>query len=113
MSAILIFSTADSMELAQKIASALVEAGDAACVNIIPGIRSIYRWEGIVCDEGEFLLLIKTVAERFDAVQRTIRTLHTYQVPEVVAVLINQGNPDYLDWLSTAAGGQRSALSDL
>jgi len=99
MSAILILSTTDSLELAQKIASALVEAGEAACVNIVPGIRSIYRWEGKVCDEGEFLMLIKSSAERFDAIRGRIRQLHSYQVPEIIAVPISVGDPDYLRWL--------------
>jgi periplasmic divalent cation tolerance protein len=99
MSAILVLSTADSMELAQKIARALVESGDAACVNIVTGIRSIYRWEGKVCDESEFLMLIKTSSDRFEAVRTHIRRLHTYQVPEIVAVSISDGDADYLRWL--------------
>jgi periplasmic divalent cation tolerance protein len=100
MSAILIFSATDSLELAQKIASALVEAGEAACVNILPGIRSIYRWEGKVCTEGEFLMLIKSSPERFEAIRSRIRQLHTYQIPEIIAVPINAGDPDYLGWLA-------------
>ena len=99
MNAILVLTTTDSAELAQRIATALVEAGHAACVNIVPGIRSIYRWEGKVCDEGEWLLIIKSVAEQFDAVRSHIRRLHTYQLPEVIAVSITSGDPDYLRWL--------------
>jgi len=100
MSAILILSTTDSLELAHKIASALVEAREAACVNILPGIRSIYRWEGKVCDEGEFLMFIKSSDEQFEAIRSRIRQLHTYQVPEIIAVPINAGDPDYLGWLA-------------
>jgi len=103
MSTILTLSTADSMELAHKIASTLVEAGEAACVNIIPGIRSIYRWGGKVCDEGEFLMVIKTSEERFEAVRNTIRRLHSYQLPEVIALTISAGDPNYLDWLASAS----------
>ncbi len=102
MNATLILSTADSMELARKIAFALVEAGEAACVNIIPGIRSIYRWEGKTCDEGELLLLIKSRADQFEAVCNRIRQLHTYQVPEIIALPINAGDADYLSWLASA-----------
>jgi len=99
MNEILILSTTDSMELAKKIASALVEAKEAACVNIVPGIRSIYRWEGKVCDEGEFLLLIKSAAEKFESIRSRIRMLHTYQVPEVIALPIIAGDPAYISWL--------------
>jgi periplasmic divalent cation tolerance protein len=99
MSAILVLSTTDSLELARKIASALVEAGEAACVNIVPGIRSIYHWEGKTCDEGEFLMLIKSSAERFEAIRSRIRQLHSYQVPEVISVPISDGDPDYMTWL--------------
>ncbi len=101
MALTLVISTADSIELAQNIAVALVEAGEAACVNVIPGIRSVYRWEGKLCNEGEFLMLIKTSDERFEAVRRRIRQLHTYQLPEIIAVPIVDGDREYLDWLSS------------
>lgn len=99
MNETLILSTADSIELAQKLARALVEAGQAACVNIVPGIRSVYRWQGKVNEEGEWLLLIKTTADRFENVRATIRRLHTYQVPEIIAVPVIMGDPDYVSWL--------------
>jgi periplasmic divalent cation tolerance protein len=99
MDAIIVLTTTDSAELAQRIAAALVEAGEAACVNIIPGIRSIYRWEGKICDEGEFLLVIKSDAGKYEAVRRRIRGLHSYQVPEVIAISISAGDPAYLQWL--------------
>ena len=102
MNEILIMSTADTLDLAQEIASALIQAREAACVNIIPGIRSIYRWEGKVCDEGEFLLIIKSSAERFEAVRSRIRLLHTYKVPEVIAIPIAAGDPAYLAWLRSS-----------
>src|SRR5512135_2527093 len=99
MNETLILSTADSLELAQKLARALVMAGQAACVNIVPGIRSVYRWQGQVNEEGEWLLLIKTTADRFENVRTTIRRLHSYQVPEIIAVPVIMGDPDYLSWL--------------
>ncbi len=99
MSEILVLSTADTLELAQKIALALVEAREAACVNIVPGIRSIYRWEGKVCNEGEFLLMIKSSEERFEALRNRIRMLHSYQVPEIIALPLAFGDSDYLNWL--------------
>jgi len=100
MNEILILNTTDTLELARKIASALVEAKEAACVNIVPGIQSIYRWEGKVCDETEFLLLIKSTADKFESVRSRIRALHTYQVPELIALPITAGDPDYLAWLN-------------
>ncbi len=99
MNEILVMSTADTLELAQKIASALVQSSEAACVNIVPGIRSIYRWEGKVCDEGEILLLIKSSSEKFEAIKSRIRLLHTYQLPEIIAVPIVAGDSAYLRWL--------------
>jgi periplasmic divalent cation tolerance protein len=101
MNALLVVTTTDSESLARSIASALVEAGEAACVNIVPGVRSIFRWEGELCDEQEFLLMIKTAAASWDAVRSRIRQLHSYQIPEVIAVPITAGDPDYLDWLAT------------
>jgi periplasmic divalent cation tolerance protein len=100
MNAILVLTTADNAELAHRIATALVEAGQAACVSIVPGIRSVYRWEGKICDEGEWLLIIKSVTEQFEAVRSHIRRLHSYQLPEVIAVPITSGDPDYLRWLA-------------
>lgn len=99
MGEILVLSTTDSLDMARTIAAALVQEREAACVNIVPGIRSIYRWEGKVADEGEFLLLIKSTAENFDRIKSRIRQLHTYKVPEVVALPITAGDPAYLAWL--------------
>ena len=100
MSEILVLTTADSLDLALRIASALVEQKEAACVNIVPGIRSIYRWEGKVCDDAELLLLIKSSADRFEAVRSRIRQLHTYEVPEVISLPIVAGDQSYLRWLN-------------
>jgi periplasmic divalent cation tolerance protein len=102
MNCILVLSTTDTLQLAEKIAAALVDACEAACVNIVPGIRSVYRWEGKVCNEAECLLLIKTAAEKFEAVRRRIRLLHSYQVPEIIALPISEGDPAYLTWLQAS-----------
>jgi periplasmic divalent cation tolerance protein len=102
MNAIIVLSTTDTPELARKIAEALIEAREAACVNILPGVHSIYRWEGKVCNESECLLLIKSSADKFDAIQRRIRLLHDYQVPEIIALPISEGDPEYLKWLQAS-----------
>ena len=99
-SEIIILCTVDSSELGEQIAAALVESREAACVNIISGIRSIYRWEGKLCRDAELLLVIKSVTEKFEAVREKIRRMHTYQVPEVIAVPISAGDADYLKWLN-------------
>ena len=102
MSEILIVSTTDTLESAQKISNALVEARIAGCVNIVPGIRSIYRWEGKICDDREFLLLIKSSTEKFEAVRDRIRQLHSYETPEIIALPITAGDHDYLTWLRSS-----------
>jgi periplasmic divalent cation tolerance protein len=99
MNNILVVSTADTLELAQKIAWALVENHEAACVNIVPKIRSVYRWEGKIAEDEEFLLLIKSAEEEFEAVRSRIRSIHSYQIPEIIALPITAGDANYLAWL--------------
>ena len=105
MSEMLVLTAADTPELAHKLARALVEQGEAACVSILPGIRSIYRWKGRVCDEGELLLLIKTTTERFEVLRSTIGRLHTYDIPEILGLPVEKGDPDYLAWLHRQVAG--------
>ena len=97
---IVILVTTGSEAEAETIARALVEERLAACVNIINPIRSIYRWEGKVADDREWLLVIKTQSQRFAAVEKKIQALHSYQVPEVIALPILQGSTPYLHWLA-------------
>jgi periplasmic divalent cation tolerance protein len=96
----IVLSTAGSQDEARKLAHHLVEHQLAACVNIVPQIESIYRWQGKVESSQEWLLLIKTTAERFPAVRDAIRELHSYDLPECVALTIEDGSPDYLKWLA-------------
>ena len=96
---IIILCTVDSSELGEQIALALVETREAACVNIISGIRSIYRWEGNLCRDAELILVIKSTSGKFETVREIIRRMHTYQVPEVIAIPIVDGDADYLKWL--------------
>jgi periplasmic divalent cation tolerance protein len=102
MNEIIVLTTTDSRELAEKIATELVREREAACVNIVPEIRSIYRWEDKICDEKECLLIIKSSAEKFDAIKNRIRLLHTYQTPEIIAIPIAAGDPAYLAWLQSS-----------
>lgn len=96
----IVLSTAGSEDEARRIARHLVEHQLAACVNIVPQIQSIYRWQGKVESSQEWLLLIKTTAERFAAVRDAIREQHSYELPECVAISIDDGSPDYLQWIA-------------
>lgn len=91
--------TVPTAEAAAGLARTLVEEGLAACGNVVPGLRSIYRWEGTVHDEPEALLLLKTRAERFEALARRVVELHPYQVPEVLRLGVDGGNEPYLAWI--------------
>lgn len=95
----IVLTTCGSAEEARTIAHALVERRLAACVNIIPGIESIYRWKGEVETANEYLLVIKTAASAFAPLRDALGGLHSYEVPECIEVAINDGNPAYLDWI--------------
>jgi periplasmic divalent cation tolerance protein len=97
--AILVLVTAPSADKAAELARALVEEQLAACGNIVPGLRSIYRWEGKVHDEAEVLLILKTQGSLFEALRARILALHPYQVPEVLRLGIEAGHTPYLDWI--------------
>ena len=98
--ALLVFTNAPDREVAERIAQALVEKRLAACVNVLAACTSVYRWQGAVERTEEIPLLIKTRAARFPEVEATIRRLHPYELPEVVAVPVTQGLPEYLDWVA-------------
>ncbi|MBU6420759.1 MAG: divalent-cation tolerance protein CutA [Gammaproteobacteria bacterium] len=97
---IVVLSTAPDQKSAENIAAALVEQRLAACVNLLPGVTSIYRWKDEVKREPECLLLIKTSADRFEALRQRLRELHPYELPEIIALAIGAGDPDYLAWLT-------------
>jgi periplasmic divalent cation tolerance protein len=101
---IVVLSACDSEEQATRLARELVEQRVAACVNIIPGARSVYRWKGQIEDAPEWLLLIKSRRDLFDALRAAIGKLHTYEVPELVALPIVDGSDAYLRWLDRELG---------
>jgi periplasmic divalent cation tolerance protein len=98
--AMLVFTTLPNADKAADIGRALVEERLAACANLIPAIRSIYRWEGKLQDENEVLVLLKTRADNIERLKARILELHPYEVPEVLAVPVESGYQAYLDWLS-------------
>jgi periplasmic divalent cation tolerance protein len=96
---IVVLITAPSEEEAVKIATALVDEKLAACVNIVPGLRSIYRWEGKICDEREVLLMAKTKSSVFEKLKDRVRSLHPYTTPEIIAIPVTAGFEGYLKWV--------------
>ncbi len=102
----LVLSTVPSAEEGTGIARRLVEERLAACVNVVPNARSFYVWQGVLEEAAEALLLIKTRRDRYPALARRIQELHSYSVPEILAIPIESGSPAYLDWvLETVAPG--------
>ncbi len=96
---LLVFCTAPDTDTARHIASSLVEYRLAACVNLLPGIESIYRWEGEITSNTEVLLMIKARAADYSMLETRIRALHPYELPEIIAVPLTAGLPAYLDWV--------------
>jgi periplasmic divalent cation tolerance protein len=101
---LLVLTTTGSEAEAQQIAHALVDRQLAACVNIVPKIQSVYRWEGKVESAEEFLLLIKTGKSRQTEVCAAIRELHSYELPECIVISIESGSKEYLKWIADSVG---------
>jgi periplasmic divalent cation tolerance protein len=101
--AIVVFMTAANGEEAARLADMLVGANLAACVQILPGIESVYRWEGKIERQSEVLLLAKTKKWKFDELEREVRALHSYDTPEIIAVPVTAGSAPYLAWLMQSA----------
>ena len=93
------FCTCPSTAVAETLATGLVEAGLAACVNLLPGVRSIYRWQGKVETADEVMLWAKTSRRHYPALERQLREAHPYELPEIIAVSITTGSDAYLQWI--------------
>ena len=106
---IVVLVTCGSAKEARRIARALVKARLAACANVVDTpVRSIYRWKGRVESAKEYLLVIKTSRGRFRALERVVKRLHSYDVPEIIALPITEGSPAYLKWLRGCVNGPTS-----
>ena len=103
---IVILSTCATEEEAERLARTLLDARLAACVNVVPRVRSFYRWKGQVEDAAECLLVIKSSRPMFDALRSALVEAHSYEVPEVVALPILDGAPEYLQWLHENLGNE-------
>jgi periplasmic divalent cation tolerance protein len=95
-------STAPNVEKASEIARTLVQEGIVACVNIVPGVRSIYFWDGELCDGAEVLCVMKTRADRIDALRERLPALHPYEVPELIVLDVADGLEAYLSWVDAS-----------
>lgn len=102
---IIVFMTAPDPEAAVKIGDAVVSEGLAACCNILPGLRSIYIWKGEMYDEQEVLCMMKTRAELFEELKKRILEMHSYEVPEIIAVDIRDAHEPYIRWIDNVTGG--------
>ena len=101
---IVVFSACDSAEQAETIAKALVDQHLAACVNIVPGARSIYRWKGQIEDTAEWMLIIKSRRDLMEPLRAAIGKIHSYEVPELLAVPVVDGSESYLAWVDRELG---------
>lgn len=97
---LLILTNAPDQATAHSIARSLVEQKLVACVNLLPGIRSVYRWQGAIEEAAEVTMLIKTTQERYADVEAAIRLVHPYEVPEIIALPVTAGLPAYLEWVA-------------
>src|SRR5579871_1584054 len=101
---IVVFSTCGSEEEAAKVARHLIEARLAACVTVIPGARSFYRWQNAIENAVEYLLIIKSSRPLFERLRAAIEQMHSYEIPEVIALPVVEGAPGYLNWLEGELG---------
>ncbi len=99
-----VLTTAPDAEVAERLGRTLVEERLAACANVLVGVTSIYRWKGKVEREAEVLVILKTTAERVEALQERVVELHPYDVPEVIALSVYTGHAPYLDWVRSEVG---------
>lgn len=101
---IVVLCTAGSAGDAERIAWAMVEQGHAACVNVVSGVSSFYRWKEEIAHEAEWLLVMKTTAARFEALREALVEMHPYDVPEVIELPIERGHAPYLEWIDASVG---------
>ena len=95
----IVLCTIDSIKNANELSHNLVKARLAACVNIVSGVTSVYEWENAICEENEYLLIIKTKSDLYEKLETKIKEFHPYEVPEIVSLKIDKGSKSYLDWI--------------
>ena len=112
MEALAVLTTVGNEEQANTIARELVARRHAACVNIVVGVRSVYRWKGKICKDSEYLLLAKTTVAEYPAVVETIRELHTYELPEILALRVDLATDDFLAWIAASLDKDAAFVDD-
>jgi periplasmic divalent cation tolerance protein len=112
MRAIAVVTTVGTEEQANLIAREIVARRQAACVNILPGVRSIYRWKGKICKDGELVLFIKTLEREFEGVMATIRELHSYELPEILAFDVTRGERGFLEWIAASVDKEAELVDE-
>lgn len=108
---VVVYVTCGSQQEASRIAHDLVEQGLIACANLVPGITSVYRWQGTVHNDPEVLLIAKTRRDLFAALSRRVKELHSYDLPEIIALPLEAGLPGYLQWIDDACRAPESPSS--
>lgn len=111
MAALVVITTVGTEEQANLIASELVARRHASCVNMVTGLRSVYRWQGKICRDAEFMLIVKTLESEYPAVEATIQELHSYELPEILAFKVGKSEPNFLAWIG-ASLDKKAAFSD-
>ena len=109
MSAIVVITTAGTEEEANSLARELVGRRHAACVNVLPVHKSVYRWQGKLCENSEFLLVIKSIKDEYRAIEAAIQELHSYDQPEILSFAVADGEERFLNWLTECVQGEPAA----
>ena len=112
MGALVVVTTVGTEEEANRLAEELVARRHSSCVNIVPVHRSVYRWQGKVCDDREFLLVIKTLEGEYEAVEATVKELHSYELPEILAFQVSRGEAGFLDWIAQSLDKSAESADD-
>jgi periplasmic divalent cation tolerance protein len=110
--ALVVVTTVGTEEEANRLAEEMVARRHSACVNIVPVHRSVYRWQGKVCDDREYLLVIKTLEQEYEAVEAAISELHSYELPEILAFRVSRGEARFLEWIAGSVDKQADFAED-
>lgn len=113
MPAILALTTVGTEQEANLLAEEILERRLGACVNIVPGVRSVYRWKGRICKDSEFLLVIKSAESEYEALAETIHELHSYELPEILALPVHHGDSGFLAWIAECVDKDATFEDDL
>jgi periplasmic divalent cation tolerance protein len=112
VSALVVITTVGTEEEANRLARELVARRHSCCVNILPIQRSVYRWQGEICEDSEFMLVIKTLEEEYKDVEAAIQELHSYELPEILAFSIRHGEEGFLHWITACLNKEKQDLEE-